>query len=79
MADAASFKFKHLELIEMMVRHQGLRDGLWTLEISFGLGAGNVGTDADIKPTAFVAVANIGILRVDAPGPLVIDASKLIY
>lgn len=74
--DVTSVQYKHKELTELMLKDRGIHEGLWVLQIRFGLGAVNAGpSEDDVHPTAMVPVQGIGILRVDQPGPLVVDAA----
>lgn len=73
-----SIQFTHRELVEMMLRHAGITEGRWALLVNFGLAAGNAGPDDEhTYPTAFVPVQGIGLVKVEHPGPLVVDASTL--
>ena len=61
-----TYTVEHGELIEALIRHLGIKEGLWTLQLRFNLAAGNAGPDIDnVQPTAFVSVAGFGLKQVD--------------
>jgi len=76
MPEVSQLTYKHTELLELMLRDQGIHEGVWMLVVSFGFGAGNVGqSEADVNPTAFVGVTSIGLQRAPTMGPLCVDAA----
>ncbi len=79
MADVTQIMYQHLELIEMMLRHQGIKEGHWVLSVNFGFGAGGIQQpDTQIvNPSAIVGVVGIGLQRSDPGAPQSVDASKL--
>lgn len=79
MAEISQIKFSLQELTEILVKQQGLSEGHWQLMVEFGFGASNAGpNEKDVKPTALIAVQALGLSRAPGPGPLTIDASKLV-
>lgn len=65
----------------MLVKKQGLHDGIWGLAIQFGLGMGNAPSPGDptsFVPTAFVPLMKIGIQNfpVQVKG-LTVDAAEV--
>ena len=78
MAEATQYQFTHKEVVEALVRKQGLTEGLWTLTLTLGLGVGNTGPDIDhLNPTAMVAVGSFGLSKTTEMTNLTVDASKL--
>lgn len=79
MADVTQLSFTHKEMIEALLIKQGITEGCWSLSVSFGLGAANVGlTPEETHPTAIVAVTGFGLLKVESNTPgTYIDASAL--
>jgi len=76
MAQIDSISYKNPDLLALLLKDQGIHEGLWMLMINFGMGAGNVGTDENsVFPTAMVQVAGVGLMRAPVPGPAVVDAS----
>lgn len=78
MAEALNYVFDHKELTELLIRKQGIHEGLWAIFIEFGLAGANIGTDeTNVLPAAIVPVKRIGIQRVDEPTPLSVDAAQI--
>lgn len=78
MAEATQFAFSHQEVVEALIKKQGLHEGLWGLYVEFGLAAANVGPDSNaINPAAVVAVSKVGIIKTDKPTNLTVDAAKV--
>jgi len=68
----------YLEVVEALIKKQGLHEGIWQLYIEFGIGATNMPTgENQLSPCALVPVRKIGLHRVDKEGSLAIDASKV--
>jgi hypothetical protein len=80
MAEATQIMFNHKELVEMMIKKQGLREGIWTLSVRFGMQAMNFGTNpegTDVLPTALIPVLEIGINRTEKENNISLDAAKI--
>jgi hypothetical protein len=70
--------FTYKELVELLVRHQGLNKGIWGLFVEFGIGATNFGpNDEELLPTAVVPVVKIGLQRFPKVTNLSVDAAKV--
>lgn len=72
------FKFSHKEVVEALIKQQGLHEGIWMLAIQFGIGGANI-QDPDKKtdpiPAAIVPVVSIGLHKKPSINPLALDAS----
>ncbi len=78
MAEVNQYVFDFKEVVEALLRKQGIHEGIWGIYVEFGLGAANVGqTDEQLLPTALVPVKKIGIQRLEKETNLAVDASKL--
>jgi hypothetical protein len=80
MPEATQYMFNHKELVEMMIKKQGIHDGIWSLSMRFGMQATNFGLNpdgADILPTAIIPVMEIGINRVDKINNISVDAAQV--
>jgi hypothetical protein len=75
MAKATQFDFSYKEVVEALIRHQGLHEGIWSLNLNFGITAGNFSQGETFMPAAIVPVAKIGLLQVPEVNPLAVDAS----
>lgn len=78
MAEASKYTFSYKEIVESLIRKQGLREGLWALDIRFGMQATNFGpNETTLSPTVIIPILEIGIVKVDKENNLTVDASKL--
>jgi len=70
--------FSYHEVVEALIKKQGLHEGLWAIYIEFGIGAANFKTDetsTDLVPTAIVPVKRVGLVRGTEDNNLTVDAS----
>jgi hypothetical protein len=78
MPEATQILFKHKELAEILVKHQGIHDGIWGLFVNFGIGASNIGpSEADLQPAAIVPVLGIGLQKFEKETNISVDAAKV--
>lgn len=78
MAEAELITFSYKEVVECLIKKQGLHEGLWTLYIEFGIGAGMAGPNSEsLSPVAFVPVVKIGIQHATEPTNLTADAAEV--
>jgi hypothetical protein len=78
MPEIEQYKFKHKEVVELLIKSAGLHEGKWQLALEFGLAALNMGPSPDeVVPGAAVAVVSIGLQRAnpESPPALVADAA----
>ncbi len=72
--------FSHAEVVECLLKKEGIHSGLWGLAVSFGFGAANVSSKENPEhylPAAIVPIAEIGIQEFDKPSNLTVDAAKV--
>jgi hypothetical protein len=83
MTEINQYTFTHQELLEMLIKHSGTHDGVWSLLVGLGVGAGNFGPTPDQNfPGVTVVFNQIGIQRVPpgtaiTPGSISADAAKV--
>jgi hypothetical protein len=78
MAEASQVVFSFKEIAELMIKRQGIHEGIWGLFVKFGLGAANFGpSEAEVKPTALVPIVQMGLQKFDKESNLTVDASKI--
>jgi hypothetical protein len=78
MAEATQYMVSNRELVALLVKAQGLHEGLWTLVANFGLGVATIGGPAgsgEFAPTGMVQLLGVGLQRVSEPSPLAVDAA----
>lgn len=77
MAEAQNYTFDYKEIVEELIKKQGIHEGLWGIYMEFGIGGANAGpSDGMVFPTAIVPVLKIGIQRFDKPNNLTVDAAE---
>jgi hypothetical protein len=78
MAEATQITFKYSELVELMIKKQGIHEGIWGLFVNFGLAASNIGpTETNISPAAIVGVIGIGLQKFEKESNIAVDAEKV--
>ncbi len=80
MANPERIMFNFQEVVECLIKKQGIHEGLWGISISFGFGAINaVNTEEPEKflPSAIVPVQEIGIQKFEVESNLTVDAAKV--
>lgn len=78
MEEEERYVFSYQDVVECLIKKQGIHEGLWGISIGFGFGAVNANTETDSQrysPSAFVLVNEIGIRRFETPSNLTVDAS----
>ena len=76
MATPDRYTFNYKEVVEALIKQQGLHDGEWVINLEFGLQAGNFGpNDDDLRPGVLVPIMKIGIQRTDHRSNLSVDAA----
>ena len=78
MPETTQFTYKHKELVEILVKAQGLNEGILGLFVRLGLGASNVGTTEDqLQPAAIIPILEIGLQRMEKRPIFSVDAAKV--
>jgi hypothetical protein len=70
--------FSLKELAEMLIRQQGIHDGLYDLSVEFQVAVGAVGPSPSVVlPGAMIGVSGLGLMQVSVPSQNTIDAAKV--
>jgi hypothetical protein len=80
MAEVSQYNFSHQEVIETLIKKQGLHEGIWSLAFQLGMGATQIPSPTDSNmplPAAVVSIMGVGLQRTDKEGPLALDAAKV--
>ncbi len=79
MAESTQYTFSHREVVEALIKKQGLHEDMWSLYVEFGLTAANmsgpIGDQA--VPTAIVPILKIGLQKGKTEDFLTVDAAKV--
>jgi len=72
-----TYTYTHREFAEILVKQQGIHQGLWGLYVEFGIGGVNVvnSTDGAMSPAAIVPITKIGIQRFPEANSMTVDAA----
>lgn len=74
--EVSQVKYTHKELVTLMLKDQGIHEGLWSLLIGFGMGTANVGpNDDELSPAAIIPITNIGLQKGTALNGITVDAA----
>ena len=84
MPDVNQYTVSARELVELIIKSAGIREGRWFLMTNFGFSAANFGpTPAQMMPGAVVMIQNIGIQRempgTPMPPEIIVDAAKVAH
>ena len=82
MPEVSLVKYDLKELTALMLRDQGIRSGLWMIWTRFSFAATNIAPPEDqagapAGPGTIAMLTEVGIQRVEEPGPLSVDASEV--
>lgn len=78
MPETTQIAFSHKEVVEALLRKQGIHEGIWGIYVKFGIQAANIGaSSADLVPAAIIPVMNIGLQRFEEENNLAVDAGKV--
>ncbi len=79
MPEIKNIEFNYKEVAEALVRYNNIKEGLWGIEIKFGIQGANIGQGpgSDLTPAAIVPILKIGLQRFKEPSNLTVDASKV--
>ena len=75
------FFYDYKEVVENLIKAQGLHEGLWRLVFDLGLSGTNVNVLQDGKttltPTGMVLIQRIGIVQTSELNDLTVDAAEV--
>ena len=78
MAETNAITFEFKEVVESLIKKQGIHEGHWGIYFEFGLSAGNGGPSAsELRPVAILSIQKIGIQRVLEPTNLSVNAATV--
>lgn len=80
MAEATQYTFTYKEVVEALIKQQGLHEGLWMLRVEFGLAATNLNAvegGTDLTPAAIVPIKALGLQTGREDNSLTVDAAKV--
>ncbi len=70
--------FTYSQVVEALIKYQGIHEGLWGIYVEYGLAASNLGPNQnELQPAAIVPIMKLGLQKVDNPSNLTADAEKV--
>ena len=76
MAETTQISFKHKEVVEALLKHHNVHEGVWSLFVRFGLGAANVGvTPEELMPATYELARKLA----DGPPMAIRLAKRALY
>jgi hypothetical protein len=68
----------HKTVVEALIKHHNIHDGIWGLFVRFGIGAVNAGeNEQQLLPAAIVPVVEIGLQKFEKETNISVDAAKV--
>jgi hypothetical protein len=78
LSETKTITFTHKEVVEALIKYQGLKEGIWQLYLEFGIAGANVQFSPDeAHPSAVIPVKKIGLTKVDIEGLLAVNTASL--
>jgi hypothetical protein len=79
MAETAQIVFSHKEVVEALIKQQGIHEGRWMIMMQFGIQGMNVGKGSpqNLVPAALVPIVAIGLQKTDQDTNLSVDAAEV--
>ena len=78
MAEPKHIVFKHREVVEALIKHQGLHEGVWMLTVTARLNMLVTGPSPDTAmPAAMVLIQELGLMKTDQENSLAVDAAAV--
>jgi hypothetical protein len=77
-AEPQTIVTSHKAVVEALIKHNNIHEGIWGLFVRFGLGAINAGeSEQQFLPAAIVPVVEIGLQKFERETNISVDAAKV--
>jgi len=78
MGEPSRITFSHKEVVEALLKQQGINAGFWGLYIKFGIKAANIGeSETEVVPAAIIPVLEVGLQKFDKETNISLDAARI--
>jgi hypothetical protein len=78
MSDPKQITFTYKDIVEMLIKKQGIHEGIWGIYVSFRLHGANVTLGGNEPlPSSVVQIAEIGIQPAEKVNHLSVDAAEV--
>jgi hypothetical protein len=79
MAEVAQYQFTFKEVAELLIKRQGIHEGVWAVGFNLNIGTGLMGPTPDQSfPSAMVQITSAILTKIEAgqqPSPSAVDAA----
>jgi hypothetical protein len=75
MAESNPVMFSHHEVLELLLKHRGIHEGIWSIALELQFGALNAGSEDSVLPAGLVGISKIGIAESKVLNSISLDAS----
>ena len=76
MAEPGQYIFSFKEVVEALLKKQGIHSGVWALYVRFGIKAANIGPDdTDVRPSAIIPILELGLQKAEKENNISVDAA----
>jgi len=66
------------DVIEALIKAQGIHEGLFCLSVTFNIGIGDFGpTQESLAPGVSACISRLGLQQVQTPGPHTVNAAQV--
>ena len=80
MPEANQYTFSNKELLALLMKEAGVREGRWMLMANFGVSPGSIGPSPEqVSPGVAIFIGHIGISKAqpDTPEAVTLDAAEI--
>ncbi|HZG54158.1 MAG TPA: hypothetical protein VEZ40_18795 [Pyrinomonadaceae bacterium] len=78
MADSTPITFSYKDIVEMLIKKQGIHEGIWGIHVAFRLHGANVTLgEAEPLPASVVQITGIGLQPAVKVNSLSVDAAEV--
>jgi len=78
MAETSQIMFTHKEVVEALIKQQGIHEGVWALLLQFGIQGANIALGSpNPVPAAIVPIMGIGLQKADQVTSMSVDAAEV--
>jgi hypothetical protein len=73
------YLFSHVEVVEALIKKQGLHEGIWMLYFELGVAGANIAHPVthELTPAAIIPIVKVGLQKTDAVSPIAMDAATV--
>jgi hypothetical protein len=78
MPEPGNIIFSYKEIVETLIKSQGIHEGIWGLFVRFGINAANIGESEElVRPAAIIPILELGLQKMQKESNIAVDAAKV--